>query len=279
MQLVTTADQITANVATLEAVRRGQRAADLAAYAGLIKRGTCFLPYQAADGIAFAPSRFIGYIGNNFVRHAANKRRDGRLTNGAIDEILGQGPAQDAALEAQYLRFCARIGVSPSRAGTFGVARKYWAVPDVAERLDFLAEIDLLADPKLTTTEKDRLVKARVVQGAFRDALLAHWKRRCCVTACTIEPVLRASHIKPWRVSSNAERLDRFNGLLLTANIDIMFDRGLISFNNDGTLLHTGDIDAATLRALGCDTAVRLKLTARHAPYLAYHRTEIFGKR
>ena len=91
--------------------------------------------------------------------------------------------------------------------------------------------------------------------------------------------MLRASHIKPWRVSSNAERLDRFNGLLLTANIDILFDRGLISFNDDGTLLHKGRIDAVTLRALGCDPAVRLKLTARHAPYLAFHRTEIYGLR
>lgn len=279
MQLVTTVDQIEVNVATLEAIRSGDRIADLNAYVELIKRGTCFLPYQATDGIAFAPSRFIGYVGNSFVKAAANKQRDGRLTNDAINEILRQGPALDAVFEAEYLRFCSRIGISPSPAGSFGVARKYWIIPDVAERIDHFLELEVLSDPHLTATEKNRLVKARVGQGAFREALLTQWKRRCCVTACAIDSVLRASHIKPWRVSSNAERVDRYNGLLLTANIDILFDKGIISFNDNGTLVHEKDISPAILRSLGCDPAVQLKLTPFHAPYLAYHRNEIFGKR
>lgn len=89
--------------------------------------------------------------------------------------------------------------------------------------------------------------------------------------------MLRASHIKPWRVSRNKERLDPFNGLLLTANIDILFDRGLISFSDDGTLLHVRAIKADTLKMLGCNPAVRLKLDVRHTPYLAYHRAEVFA--
>ena len=105
---------------------------------------------------------------------------------------------------------------------------------------------------------------------------MVQWHRRCSVTGCAIEQVLRASHIKPWRVSSNAERLDPFNGFLLTANIDILFDRGLISFNDDGTLVHVRAIRERTLRELGCDPTVRLKLDRRHAPYLEYHRSEIF---
>ena len=71
MQLIVSADQIAANVATLEATRHGEHAIDFADYAGLIKRGTCFLPYQAADCIAFAPSRFVGYVGNSLAKHAA----------------------------------------------------------------------------------------------------------------------------------------------------------------------------------------------------------------
>ena len=278
MRLVRTHDQIAANIETLEAVRREHQSGDFAEYAGLIKRGTCFLPYHAPDGIAFAPSRFIGYVGNNFAKHSANENRDERLTNGAINQILEKGSKRDTALEEEYLRFCMRIDVSPSRTGTFGVARKYWVVPEITEQLDRLAEIDLLADHSLTSTEKEQLVKARVGQGAFRDALMVHWHRRCSVTGCTIEQVLRASHIKPWRVSSNAERLDPFNGLLLTANIDILFDRGLISFNDDGTLTHARAIRERTLRELGCDPTVRLKLDRRHAPYLEYHRSEIFAE-
>ncbi len=278
MRLVRRLDQVLANIATLEAVRAG-RPADAAAYGGLIKRGTCFLPYPVQDGIAFAPSRFIGYIGNSFAKHAANTARDGRQTNGAINLVLEQAPLPDSTLEAEYKRFCLQLGFAPSLTGTFGVARKYWVTADIGDRLDQIVEQEVIADPGLTETEKDQIIKARVGQGAFRDALLTMWKTKCCVTGCAIAPVLRASHIKPWRVSDNRERLDRFNGLLLTANIDVLFDRGLISFSDTGEILRTSQITAKQLLALGCNPDAKIRLSVRHAPYLAHHRAEIFDRR
>ncbi|VVT10201.1 conserved hypothetical protein [Sphingomonas sp. EC-HK361] len=272
MKFVSTLDQLLTNVATLDAVRTGHRPGDSAAYLSLIKKGTCFLPYATTDGIAFAPSRFIGYAGNSFIKHAANSSRDGRLTNGEINALLGHPPVFDEALEAQYHRFCLELGFTPSKAGTFGVARKYWVTADIRDRLDLMAEQAVIGDPGLTATEKDQLIKARVGQGVFRDALLNHWRCRCCVTGCVIRPVLRASHIKPWRASSNTERLDRFNGLLLVANIDALFDRHLISFSDAGEMLVGPGISSDDLRALGCDSERRIRLTKRHAPYLAWHR-------
>lgn len=279
MRLVTSLDQILANIATLEAVRAGRRRADATAYADLIKRGTCFLPYLAQDGIAFAPSRFIGYVGNSFAKHAANTARDGRQTNGAINVVLGQAPLQDSTLEKEYERFCLQLGFTPSLTGTFGVARKYWVTADIRDRLDQIVEQEVIADLGLSATEKDQIVKARVGQGLFRDALMTLWKAKCCLTGCAIAPVLRASHIKPWRVSDNRERLDRFNGLLLTANIDVLFDRGLISFSDTGEILHTSRITGDQLRALGCNPDTKIPLSAHHGPYLAYHRAEIFDRR
>jgi len=157
MQLVTTFDQIAHNVAKLEGIRRDPNGGEFTDYAGLVKRGTCFLPYRACDGIAFAPSRYIGYVGNSLTAHSANEKRDGRLTNAALNKILGQGPAQNGVLESEYLRFCSRIGISPSRTGTFGVARKYWIISDVAAQLDHIAETALLADLNITATEKEQL--------------------------------------------------------------------------------------------------------------------------
>lgn len=98
MKFVSTLDQLLTNVATLDAVRTGHRPGDSAAYLSLIKKGTCFLPYATTDGIAFAPSRFIGYAGNSFTKHAANSSRDGRLTNGEINALLGHMPVLDEAL-------------------------------------------------------------------------------------------------------------------------------------------------------------------------------------
>jgi hypothetical protein len=271
---VTDLDQLFANVAILDAVRTDLASSDKAAYLSLIKRGTCFLPYATPDGIAFAPSRFIGYTGNSFARHAANQARDGRLTNAAINTVLGHAPVLEPILEDGYQQFCARLGFAPSQTGTFGVARKYWLTADMRDRLDLLAEQKVVEDPTLTVTQKEQLIQARIGQGAFRDALLDHWHSRCCVTDCTIGPVLRASHIKPWRASSNIERLDRFNGLLLVANVDALFDRFLISFSDTGEMLLGPGIDRDDLIALGCNPDRRIAVSAGHSTYLKWHRVE-----
>jgi putative restriction endonuclease len=278
MKLVETLDQVLANVAILEAVRSGRSPSHAGEYRGLIKRGTCFLPYPTSGGIAFAPSRFIGYRSNSFARHAANEARDGRQTNGVLNAILGQAPTLEPVLEEEYRRFCLQLGFTPSRTGTFGVAHKYWVTPDIRDHLELIAEGRITDDPSLSATQKDQLIKARVGQGAFRDALMEQWKKQCCVTGCSIRPVLRASHIKPWRASSNSERLDKFNGLLLTANIDLLFDRGFISFGDAGEILRAPGISAEHLQALGCDPSRRIRLSPRHLPYLAYHRATIFGR-
>lgn len=277
MQLVDKLDQIVANVGALESVRINKRSDNAGDYLNLIKRGTCFLPYQAKDGIAFAPSRFIGYVRNSFAKHAANDSRDGRLTNLAINTILGQPPVADPTLEAEYHRFCTQIGITPPRTGTFGAQRKYWITPDIRDRLEILAEEAVIRSPDLSTTDKEQIIKARIGQGAFRDALLTFWKGRCCVTNCAVGPVLRASHIKPWRASTNAERLDSYNGLLLAANIDVLFDRGLISFSDEGEIIRSREISAEALMLLGCNQTIQTRLSPHHLPYLAYHRDVIFG--
>ncbi|WP_404712161.1 HNH endonuclease [Sphingomonas sp. MMS24-J13] len=269
---ITDLEQLLTNVATLDAVRANLQSNDAAAYLSLIKRGTCFLPYATPEGIAFAPSRFIGYTANSFAKHSANEDRNGRLTNNAINAILDHSPMLEPALEDQYHQFCLRLGLTPSLTGTFGVARKYWLTPEIRDRLDLLAEQQVIDNPALTATQKEQLIQARVGQGIFRDALLDQWDARCCVTDCAIRPVLRASHIKPWRVASNVERLDRFNGLLLVANVDALFDRFLISFSDAGEMLVGPDISKSDLLTLGCDPDRPIAVSSHHAPYLAWHR-------
>lgn len=267
-------EQLLANVATLDAVRTDPASLDRAAYLSLIKRGTCFLPYTNPDGIAFAPSRFVGYAGNSFARHAANEARDGRLTNAAINTVLGHTPVREAVLEDLYHQFCVRLGFTPSQTGTFGVVRKYWLTADIRDRLDLLVEQKVTEDSTLTATQKEQLIQARIGQGEFRNALLDLWGSRCCVTGCNILPVLRASHIKPWRVSSNNDRLNPFNGLLLVANVDALFDRFLITFSDEGEMLIGPGIDRDDMIALGCDPDRRVAVSAKHSSFLQWHRGE-----
>lgn len=124
-------------------------------------------------------------------------------------------------------------------------------------------------------TEVERMVRQRVGQNKFRDAMLDYWGGACAVTGVTIPDVLRASHAKPWaECVSDAERLDVYNGFLLSANLDALFDRFLISFDEQGYLLISPTLSQIDLLSLGIKSGLRLRwINALHQPYLAFHRT------
>lgn len=122
-------------------------------------------------------------------------------------------------------------------------------------------------------TSVEALTQARVGQGAFRAALLHRWGGSCCVTGVSTGPALRASHIVPWSQSNDHERLDPHNGLLLVANLDALFDAGLIGFADYGGLLVSPRMSAAERQAFGLEGA-QLRETPHGLmlPYLARHR-------
>lgn len=117
-------------------------------------------------------------------------------------------------------------------------------------------------------------VQARIGQGAFRRDLEAFWGNRCAVhreLAC--RELLVASHIKPWSKCDNGkQQLDPFNGLLLSANLDALFDKALISFTNEGEMLVSNRVSVVERKLLGIPKALSKAPTAEHIPYLEYHR-------
>jgi putative restriction endonuclease len=153
--------------------------------------------------------------------------------------------------------------------------------PIVAE-VDAEAETDLLAnegegiDPK-TETEVTRA--ARLGQSRFRADLLKRWSSKCALIGLEMPELLRASHIKPWCDSSDRERLDPDNGLLLAVHIDVLFDGGLISFADDGAMLVSTKLSSATCVALGIDRALSIAgLSDGNRRYLAIHRDVYFQR-
>jgi hypothetical protein len=130
----------------------------------------------------------------------------------------------------------------------------------------------------LSSSEKVNLVRARLGQGKFRQQVMKLWRNSCAVTGCKIPAMLRASHIKPWRdCESTNERLSADNGLILTANLDALFDRGLISFDKMGVMLISPEISDMDRQTLGLQNA-RLTIAPSQWQdrYLAYHR-QAFG--
>jgi hypothetical protein len=136
-----------------------------------------------------------------------------------------------------------------------------------------LKEIDQEKNTESTT--KKALVDARLGQGKFRTKVLQSWGNRCSVTGSRIQAAIRASHIKPWRESSNEERLDHENGLPLIASLDALFDAGLISFDSSGKLIASSKVSTKERNIFGIgETSLRKKPTAEMVKYLAHHRAK-----
>lgn len=144
-----------------------------------------------------------------------------------------------------------------------------------SDERDFLGTIEQL---QLSESDRDALVKVRVGQSRYRDGLLAYWKA-CAVTGCPTQTLLRASHIVPWRHADNAQKVDPYNGLLLTPNLDLAFDLGYISFDDSGRIIFSSALDEHTAAALHLRDDMRLsRIDPLHQPYLAWHREHILQR-
>jgi len=141
---------------------------------------------------------------------------------------------------------------------------------------EFISEKEVFKienDKNIPETEKKALIRARIGQGRFRKDLVELWDGTCSVTGCSVTEILIASHIKRWVNSNNEERLDKFNGFLLTPNLDKLFDLGFISFSDDGKILISSKLSKKDKEILGVNE--KMKLTEIHSAnkkYLVHHR-------
>ena len=142
------------------------------------------------------------------------------------------------------------------------------------ETSEVVSDIKDVLDSGIDETTKQRLVNARLGQGGFREAQFEIWEGKCVVTGCDVPEVLRASHIKAWRASSNAERLDPRNGLLLAASNDALFDCFLISCDENGSVLASSLLDRASLENLGLRCGQKIQLGKGSQDYMKWHRSE-----
>lgn len=132
-------------------------------------------------------------------------------------------------------------------------------------------------DDASSVTQTESLAQQRLGQARYRAALIALWNGACALTGVDIPELLRASHAKPWSDASDRERLDPFNGVLLEARFDLLFDQGLISFNDDGTIMTSARLSGDHCRQLGITPDMRLRfIRPAHLPYLAWHRERVF---
>ncbi|MEO7174402.1 MAG: HNH endonuclease [Saprospiraceae bacterium] len=146
-----------------------------------------------------------------------------------------------------------------------------------------LFDIPTAEDPDLRSeiifpnkTEREGLVVSRVGQGAYRKRIIHRWEYKCAVTGFDKINVLIASHILPWASADDNQRLDVHNGILLSPTYDALFDRNLISFEDNGNIILSNSVALEAYRKIGIDGKERIKnLSHFNTGYLALHRVKL----
>jgi putative restriction endonuclease len=130
----------------------------------------------------------------------------------------------------------------------------------------------------IAPVDKRQLSFARAGQGVFREHV-ERIETACRVTGILDRRYLRATHIKPWKDASDEERLDGANGLLLSPHIIHLFDRGHISFADDGSLLISRHLNPYVRKAWNLEYPVQPRaFRSAQRAYLDYHRIHVFER-
>lgn len=223
----------------------------------------------------FGDMKFIR--GNLALRdHVQNGKRvflfeaDGRGLAKFVDEVM--------VLDVDY--FPTHDTAGSERRGIKFFFKRTWdtQIVDIA-KLELTSDAaDLELDygfKRPNETERTGLVTSRVGQGAYRKSIIHRWNYKCAVTGFEKLEILIASHIVPWSKSTNDERLDPFNGILLSPTYDALFDRKIISFENNGKIILSEKIDFTAFAKIGITGKEIIKdfRTDNH-PYLDRHRIQ-----
>jgi putative restriction endonuclease len=155
--------------------------------------------------------------------------------------------------------------------------------PVASDDLDYwerMLERKIAADEGVPETERTAIIRSRIGQGLFKERV-SKIESHCRITGVDKITHLVASHCKPWRDATNQERLDGENGLLLTPSIDHLFDRGFISFEDNGGLILSPVAHRPSLERMGIETTSIVNVggfTSGQRRYLDFHRNSVLLK-
>lgn len=132
--------------------------------------------------------------------------------------------------------------------------------------------------PVMAETESEMKTKMRIDHHKFRRSLLPLWEHKCALCGIDLPELLRASHAKPWKDSTNEERLDPYNGVLLCCNHDALYDNGLIAFDGQGRLHISSLIKPKDYVKCGLMLKTKINLFQENKPYMKWHKKYMFNK-
>jgi putative restriction endonuclease len=139
---------------------------------------------------------------------------------------------------------------------------------------EIVAEVKM--DYGISATEREAIITSRLGQGIYRKKSIELWKT-CSVTGFTKQEILIASHIKPWKLSTNVERINPYNSLLLVPHLDKLFDKGYVGFETSGKILLSEKIDIKDWERIGIHSDMSLRnVPDETKKFLDYHCEYIY---
>ena len=144
---------------------------------------------------------------------------------------------------------------------------------EVVKKTEHNPLLGLIAEAELEIKTKMRRGKEQ-----FRESLLPLWNGECPLCGIAIDDVLKATHAKPWKDSSDAERLDPFNGVLLCANHSAMYSAGLVAFTGGGRLHISSRIPEEQYLLYGLRKGLKIPVSPEHSSYLRWHKRIAFAE-
>lgn len=130
--------------------------------------------------------------------------------------------------------------------------------------------------PVIAETESEIKTKIRLGQQKFRKDLMPLWEGKCALCGINLPELLRASHSKPWKDSTNAERLNPYNGVLLCCNHDALYDRGLIALDGQGRLHISSVIREEDYPLYGLVSMAKIQIHSENKVFFKWHKKNIF---
>lgn len=130
--------------------------------------------------------------------------------------------------------------------------------------------------PILAETESEAKMKLRKGQQKFTQGLSPLWDHQCALCEIDLPELLRATHSKPWKDSTDEERLDIYNGLLLCCNHEILYEQGYIAFDGSGKIHISSKIDPSEYGRYSIHAKMRVNRREENKPYFKWHKRNVF---
>ncbi|MCM3671048.1 HNH endonuclease [Mesobacillus maritimus] len=130
--------------------------------------------------------------------------------------------------------------------------------------------------PVITETESEAKAKIRIGQQKFRKELFPLWNDRCALCGIDLPQLVKATHSKPWKDSTNEERVDPYNGVLLCRNHEALYDHGFITFDGQGRLHISPMISEEEYGKYELNPMTKIELYPENRDYFKWHKKHIY---